>query len=369
MPFMWDCSGWHVKVAFMIVGALHVASAAPDVAAPPAATPKPTAAPTVAPTAAATAVPIGLVSWQNLAAIALASAGQKPSCFNPLFRTHWAGKSDIRHLGSRPQVQQGLKLCPGFNARQGCCLNSFEHVLAKAFQRWVRHWKRKSNYIQNFQIQMAKIKVSQSYVKGSKLQRALFDKAMSSFALVLKWHGTCFDTLLEYIAGTLCFACDPNWGQKVFFGEGKRTVEHLHVRDYSNEALWQSCRRLGSAAIEMQARVADSLLAKGILSRFEDLSMFSTKVSVSQYMSRIGLFPLRGVSENQLILRGASRQDRRLLIADPTDFVDPVRVGRTSGFQCAVFPRIPFGFSIGSPGASAMFPWLLIITFGALSAL
>merc|ERR1719160_2396588 len=124
--------------------------------------------------------PPSLMSWQDLAATSLETAGQKPSCFNPLYKIHWAGKSDIRHLDSKPHVQQGLQLCPTYNGMQGCCLNSFEHVLDVAFQRWVTHWKRRSQNLQSFQVQMAKVKVSQSYVKADKLQRALFDKAMTS---------------------------------------------------------------------------------------------------------------------------------------------------------------------------------------------
>lgn len=308
-------------------------------------------------------LPGGLVSWQNLAALSLSGAGQQPSCFNPLFKTHWAGKSDIRHLSPRPQIQRGLRLCPGYNSRSGCCMNSFEHVLSVAFQRWVKHFQRKAQTMKDFQVQMAKVKVSQSYVKADKLQRALFDKAMTSFSRVLKWHGTCFDTLLEYLAGILCFACDPAWGRKVFFGQGGRSVDHLHVDDFSNEALWQGCRSLGDAAAEMQTRVADSLLTKGIQLHFEDLSMFSSKVSVAHYMARLGLYPLRGSSENHLVLSpgggNAAGQDRQLAasVGGPDAFVDPVRSGRTSGFQCAVFPRIPFGLS-GTRGLTALVPLL-----------
>jgi len=310
-----------------------------------------------------TVVPAELQNWQELAGKSIVSAGQQPSCFNPLFKTHWAGKSDIRHLDSVPHIQQGLQLCTSSNARQGCCLNSFEHVLQDAFQRWVTHWQRRSQNLNNFQVQMAKIKVSQAYVKADKLQRALFDKAMSSFAPVLKWHGTCFDTLLEYMAGMLCFACDPNWGKKVFVDQDGLSVQHLHINDASNEALWQSCKNLGVAAAEMQTRVADALLAKQVWVRFEDLSMFSSKVAVSHYMAKLGLFPLRGQSENQLVLspggNNASGSTTARRLAAPTAFVDPVSIGRASGFQCAVFPRIPLGL-VGK--AYRRIPWLVLIT-------
>jgi len=323
-------------------------------------------------------LPADLVSSEDVAAMALAAGGQKPSCFNPLFRAHWAGKSDIRHIASRPLTQLGLRRCPAYNARPACCLNAFEHVLSRVFQRWVTHWKRKSQYIQDFQTQLAKVQLSQAYAKADKLERMLYDKAVASYAPVLKWHGTCFDTLLEYMAGMLCFACDPNWGTMVFLGDGGRTVEHLHVDDYSNEELWQSCRMLGTAASEMQTRVADSLLVKGIWSRFEDLSMFRSKISVSQYMSHLGLFAMRGPSENHLVLSpgpAASRiaKEARLLASmsnrdGPTGFINPVLSGRASGFQCAVFPRIPFGLFSSSSCGTKVIPALLLLIVAMLQS-
>lgn len=319
-----------------------------------------------------TPVPPDLLSSKDMAAMALASGGKKPSCFNPLFRSHWAGKSDIRHLASRPQTQLGLQLCPTFNGQPACCLNSFEDVLSKEFQRWVTHWKRKSGYIKDFQTQLAKVQLSQAYAKADKLERVLYDKAVASYAPVLKWHGTCFDTLLEYMAGMLCFSCDPNWGNKVFLGSGARVVEHLHIDDYSNEQLWQSCRMLGAANTEMQTRVADSLLVKGIWSRFEDLSMFRSRISVSQYMANLGLYAMRGPSENQLVLSpggaepSSSSKAARLLAAStsgagPTNFINPVLSGRSSAFQCAVFPRIPSGIFSGSLRSRAVCVWFLTI--------
>ena len=61
-------------------------------------------------------------SWAwVLPTLRAAEPGSAGDCFNPLFQPHWAGKSDIRHLASRPTVQNSLNLCPIWNLRPACC--------------------------------------------------------------------------------------------------------------------------------------------------------------------------------------------------------------------------------------------------------
>lgn len=304
--------------------------------------------------------------------VAAAGIAQNGTCSNPLFKVHWSGKSDIVTLLSAPKVQQDLRLCKSYLNRPSCCPVPFEDVLSKAFDRWVRHWKTKSQNLQDVQAELAKVKASQTYIGANPLQRALFDKAVESFAQVLEWYGTCFNTLLAYIAGMLCFTCDPDWKSKVFLSSGGVSVGHLHVDDNSNELVWQSCRGLGSAAAEMQTRLVDSLLVKNIKLPFQDFSMFRNKISASQYMSRLGLSPLRGPRENELVKNpgGGSMRIRRLTDSGqgsqtPSGFVDPVRDGRSSTFSCSVFPGRPIGFN-GSP-QRRLAPLFLVVVWSQLA--
>jgi hypothetical protein len=280
-----------------------------------------------------------------------------------LFSTHWAGKSDVRHLQSKPRLQQGLTFCPAYNGKLGCCTASFEEQLHQAFRRWVKHWMKKHKNLQHFQIEMTKMKISRFYESMDRLQKALFDGALKSLAPVLDWHGTCFDVLLEYMAGMLCFACDPDWKNQVFMASEIRSVAHLHIAEYSNEALWQGCRNLGSAWAEMQTRVADSMLTKAIKVPSEDLSMFNSKITVSHYMARLGLYPMRPPNENTLevIPKG------RLLGARPQRFINPVLVGRASGFKTTQFPKRPVGTS-AALGTQPLFFLVTAIYVGVLES-
>jgi len=305
-------------------------------------------------------------------------SGGTGNCQNPLFQTHWAGKSDIRHLNAYPQVQLNLQLCPAFNGRRACCSLEFEEVMGRVFDRWVTHWRRKAQRIRGFQMEMTKVKVSTAYVRMPKEERKLFDKALWSFRPVLELYGTCFDALLEYMAGMICFACDPHWLPKVSLDGRGMHVAHLHVHDSSNLALWESCMGIGLAGAEMRTRVADSKLAKTIWAPFEDLGSFSTKISVSEYMTHFGLFPLRGPNQIILVIGGpgssdftgkspgassdtsapqssgpppsrslSAAQQQGMTTAAPTemayDYLYPLRDGRISGFRCSIFPRRPLG--------------------------
>lgn len=302
-----------------------------------------------------------LAFWVVVVAIADASpvlgAQESRSCQNPLFDVHWAGKSDIRHLEANP-TENDLALCPAWSGRPSCCSRSFEASLDKVFQRWVTHFQRRSQHIRDFMLDMSRVKVSQVYTKAGKEQQQLFSKALESFAPVMHSHFNCFDTLLEYMAGMLCFSCDPKWSSKVLMDADDLRVQHIWISDRSNEALWESCRALGIAAAELHTRIADSALVKTIGTRFEDLSMFLSKISVSEYMAVLGLVTMRGQNEHELRLEpGGVPSPQRQLSAYAGSTLDPVYDGRASGFRCSVFPREPLDLS--SRAAMASWPALL----------
>lgn len=294
---------------------------------------------------------MGLLLLRGQLSLSGTAGSLEPSCFNPLFQVHWAGKSDIRHLVSVPAKQSDLSLCPVYSTLPACCPPSFEVEMKKAFRRWVTHWKNKAKHIEDFQTDMTRVKVSQAYVHADIAERNLFDKALESFQDVFKTYGTCFDTLLEFMAGMMCFTCDPNWRAKVFLDDPGKHVVHLRIHESTHVDLWNSCRALGAAAVQMQTRITDSQLTKTVATRFEDLSMFSSKIQVSEYMANHALRVLRG--PNQLVLEakpGVSIPKRRISASkrknlNASQFIYAVRDGRASGFTCRVFPRVPMSLS------------------------
>eukprot|EP00931_Biecheleriopsis_adriatica_P097142 TRINITY_DN708_c1_g1_i4.p1 TRINITY_DN708_c1_g1~~TRINITY_DN708_c1_g1_i4.p1 ORF type:complete len:495 (-),score=83.80 TRINITY_DN708_c1_g1_i4:6-1490(-) len=225
------------------------------------------------------------------------TASPHGSCYNPLFETSWAGKSDIRHLASEPTFQTALNLCSAWNKRLSCCTPSFEEEQQKSFDLWVHHFRVKEAHIEAFRSAMEGVRLEASYQEASKVEKLLFDKALESMKEVIRHYGTCFDTLLEYMAGVICFTCQPHWQHQVMMSPSSLRVHNLRIDDSSNELLWDSCRSLGNAGLELDHRVGDSLLAKVVKVRYEDLTMFRNQVVVSEYMEEFGLIAMRGPNQ------------------------------------------------------------------------
>jgi len=302
------------------------------------------------------------------------------SCQNPLFAIHWAGKSDIVHIPGVPRFATDLTFCPAYGNRSSCCTGAFEQRLKKAFDLWVAHFREKVERWQAFRNGMEVLQASVSYSTAPVEQKALFGKAVASFGAVDDTFGTCFDTLLEYMAGVFCFACDADWQNKVFLDAQGVSVVHLRVHESSHDDLWQSCQPLGEASQELLDRVADSPIAKQVRVPLEDLHMFTSRIAVAEYMAHNGLYAFRGprqqaVSRKQLpsgepvqqdvsVVDDAARPQRRLKNDHVLDYIYPVRDGRVSSFQCTVFPRQPL--AIRSSAALAL-PWLSVEVVIALA--
>ena len=281
-------------------------------------------------------------------------------CFNPLFQPHWAGKSDIRHLASRPTSQNSLNLCPFWNLKPACCTVSFEDEQRKAYQLWESHWKNKEAHLESFRSQMEDFGISKGYHDSSLIQRSLFDAALRSIRNVVATYGVCFDTLLEYVAGMLCFSCQPHWHHQVLLSEDHSRVLLLRIEESSNNELWDHCSALSSAAWELDHRIQDSMLAKRITSSYVDFRMFDDRIRLAQYMESVGRIIMRGANEHVIkktpaITENVSKVALPRRLSDPRNgtednqtvqgqlrkLISPVEDGRKSGFVFHVFPQNP----------------------------
>ena len=309
------------------------------------------------------------------AAISQGEAGEG-DCFNPLFQPHWAGKSDIRHLASKPTVESLLRLCPFWTWKAACCTTSFEEEQQRAFELWKTHWKEKEQRLEAFHAEMEDFRLSPTYQDSSLFQRELFDTALLRVKKIMETYGLCFDTLLKYVAGMLCFPCQPHWHHQVLLSADDRVLR-LKISEYSNDVLWDNCHPLADAAREFDHRVQDSLLAKHLKHVFVDFRMFYDRISVSHYMEQIGEVSMRG--PNELII-----QIHQVTPHVPASFASPSRVlsqvtgnataaqrfaeeqygllnpildGQRSGFSYRVFPEN------WARGKAAICLWALVVRF------
>eukprot|EP00438_Fugacium_kawagutii_P006788 Skav218516 [mRNA] locus=scaffold2478:105899:106722:- [translate_table: standard] len=210
---------------------------------------------------------------------------------------------------------------------------------------------------------MEDFRLSPSYQDASLFQRELFDTALLRVKNIMDTYGLCFDTLLKYVAGMLCFPCQPHWHHQVLLSEGDvPSVLRLKISEYSNDVLWDDCKLLADSAMEFDHRVQDSLLAKKLKNVFVDFRMFYDRISVSRYMEQIGRIVMRG--PNELMIQKTqritphvptfeatnSRSLRELPMANASakaqrfaeeqyGLLNPILDGQRSGFSYRVFPE------------------------------
>eukprot|EP00928_Gymnodinium_smaydae_P077998 TRINITY_DN6159_c0_g1_i1.p1 TRINITY_DN6159_c0_g1~~TRINITY_DN6159_c0_g1_i1.p1 ORF type:complete len:387 (+),score=91.43 TRINITY_DN6159_c0_g1_i1:178-1338(+) len=296
-----------------------------------------------------------------------AVAAPAGNCWNPMFAMHWAGKSDIRHLEASPTVQSGLRRCVAYNSKSACCPASFERTLQEAFDRWAEHLRRTIQGAKTFHVQLTGIKLSDAYVGAVPEEKALLNKALDTFPEIMDTFGDCFDTVLEYLAGVLCFSCDPQWRQRVLLDAGGRKVTHILVDDRDYDMLWDQCKALAAATVKAEERIADASLAKLAQAPFPDLRLFATKAAVAEFAVSAGLRALRGPNEQELKVRPQDNTGRRLVqpATSPAAAaaasganaasapLRPVYDGRNSGFQCTVFPRSLSALGAADPSAAS----------------
>lgn len=90
---------------------------------------------------------------------------------------------------------------------------------------------------ETFHSEMDDFRLTPEYQDSSLFQRELFDTAMLRVQKIMYTYGLCFDTLLEYVAGVLCFPCQPHWHHQVLLS-GEDRVLRLKISEFSNDALW-----------------------------------------------------------------------------------------------------------------------------------
>jgi hypothetical protein len=272
-----------------------------------------------------------------------------------MFALYWGVKSDIRTLNPIPATEFSLDKCPMYNSKQVCCNPSFEIQLNRALGFWQDNLAKVVTDLTSFREAIAKLKYSESYSDAGPLERKALDVAVLAFAPVVDLFGLCFDTLLAYLAGMLCFTCDPDWMSTVILDEVGAAVGY-RVDPAAFDAVWSSCSVWSKHVRILMLRVSDSQLTKRAPLPFPDLAPFASKSSLANYLQACGLRlllpsadmviaggPAPKLDANHPEADGAPLQHvnytRRLaVLPDNARFIDPVSIGLNSGFETRVFP-------------------------------
>lgn len=218
-------------------------------------------------------------------------------CKNPLFETHWAGKDDIQTLLSFPAVKANLHVCQAYNDRASCCHQTFEPEQRKYFEFWTSLLSEKL-----LRADAHRQSVTASMMTGSfpgEAHREQYLAVLGRYADVFdsERQRPCFENLLAYTAGVICFGCKPDWSQYIVLSDTGLDFEHaVRVRMARQVclSLWATCQHFGTAVVVLGVALRDSAPARIATLPPEDLTMFASQQALCDWMhDHVALHPFR----------------------------------------------------------------------------
>ena len=274
-----------------------------------------------------------------------ATAEDLHACRNPLFEQHWFS-ADVRGRSFRefPELSDELRLCPAFNTEKNCCQGGLEHEQALYFAYWRQIFKSKMTRVK--QSKQAALAVQSDPIFNSEdggRDRQQFRSAIQKYDEILDpsaGHARCLSTLLVYVAGMICFGCDPDWKQEVDRGSNGKLLRVL-IPEGDCIELWTECAEFGAQARRLREAVLDSSLAMRATSPFEYLQVFEDQQQLCDWAhdviamhpftrpgeaEREGTPPVREIGGRRLDNSSQS-------FSDFTKEYDVMKQGRSSGFD------------------------------------
>lgn len=219
-------------------------------------------------------------------------------CKDPLFQTHWSGKNDIQTLTAFPVIKTNLKRCPAYNERASCCHQTFESEQLKYFGFWESRFQAK---LLRAAAHRDSIIVNAGEPAGrDRVVREQYEVVLDRYQDVLapRHQARCFNSLLAYVAGMVCFSCKPEWFHYTVLTYDKPSYQGNIVRVRMARSvcleLWDSCRDFGRAASKLKVALRDSAIARGAPLAAENLDMFMGQQQLCDWMhDEVAMHPFR----------------------------------------------------------------------------
>mmetsp|Transcript_85648 Transcript_85648/g.255272 ORF Transcript_85648/g.255272 Transcript_85648/m.255272 type:complete len:346 (-) Transcript_85648:153-1190(-) len=226
-------------------------------------------------------------------------AWRPDQCRDPLFATHWSGKSDVQTLLPSPAVRANLGLCRGYNRRPSCCDQMLEAEQQKYFGFWRRRLQEKILRLAAHRTTVAE--VAARLVTAPSAEREQLEEVLRRYGEVLSpgLQARCFSGLLTYAAGMICFGCEPAWSRYTLLWQGGGSwsppvVARVNVAASVCREMWAACRPFGRSASALGAAIRDSAAARTSPLSAESLDMFSDQQELCEWtQEEIALHPFR----------------------------------------------------------------------------
>ena len=233
-------------------------------------------------------------------------------CMNPLFRIQWhTGANDLGQLEPQPVVHDRLLRCAMWNGKSSCCSTSLEPFQLVVFNAHRDHIEAQVLILEQYLASLVNLRSSEVCEKSTQLEQQLLDRAIDSMQAALEFAKPCVLHFLAFVAGMICFSCQPDWVNYVW-RNGYGEVVGVNVDPNSCIYVDRGCGVFGHAVQEAYMHVMESQLAKRPAASLPDFSMFFSRESLCKWLrSTVALEPMAFKSSQV-----ARRLSQHMSIAD-----------------------------------------------------
>lgn len=214
-------------------------------------------------------------------------------CMNPLFRSQWhTGELDVAQLEAEPTLHHSLQKCSFWNGNATCCTPNLEALQQRAFDTHKEKFESEVGLLKQYSLASIQLSKDDAFELADTLDKKLLLRAIESIQSALKLAEPCMKRLVTYVAGMICFACQPDWSAYVW-RNGLGEVLGVNVSPNACISVDWDCGSFGRAVQEAYLHVMESSLAKRLHTALPDFSMFFSRVELCSWLrSVVAMHPI-----------------------------------------------------------------------------
>ncbi|CAE7474269.1 Spon1 [Symbiodinium sp. CCMP2456] len=229
-------------------------------------------------------------------------------CMNPLFRIQWhTGATDLAQLLPRPSVHHDLLRCPFWNQKASCCSTSLEPFQLRIFDAHRDRIDKQVQVLEEYLALMLKLRSSDIFEDAVQLEQDFLDRAIDAMRSALSHAKPCILHLLAFVAGMVCFSCQPDWVDYVWRNPLGQ-VTGVNVDPNACIYVDRGCGTFGHTMQVAYLHVMESRLAKYPAASLPDFSMFFSREALCEWLrGTVAVHPL-AFQPSDVLTRRLSRE-------------------------------------------------------------
>lgn len=215
-------------------------------------------------------------------------------CMNPLFRSQWhTGELDVAQLEAEPRLHQSLQKCKFWNGNATCCTPNLEALQQRAFTAHKAKFQTEVELLNEYRLALIELSKDDAFTLADTLEKKLLLRATDSIQFALKLADNCLKRLMTYVAGMICFACQPEWSAYVW-RNGLGEVLGVNISPDACIYVDWGCGGFGRAVQEAYLHIMESGLAKRLHIALPDFSMLFSRVAICRWLrSVVAMHPIQ----------------------------------------------------------------------------